>query len=372
MKRGTNVNSAPTPMYPRTFILFLIVLMLGLTAPAATSLDTGDIDAIWTFTSFGEGDFFFRPSDIAVDPALKRIYVADSGNHRIAAFDFAGCYLKSFGQEGQGPGEFNRPTGICILPDFRLAVADFGNTRIQIFDRDGEFMKVITTHGIKAADIIIRDNLFYTIPNFGNSGFAMNLNSEETTQPVLTVIDFEGGKVRDFLVDDFPEKQPFVRALKHSVCMALSPEGTFYLPYRYMNLIQAFDPEGKKLAQFDRPLPFKPITPKLEKELREGNVVRMSANLDQVSQAAQFGPDGRLYVLTYTASFHKLSRATKDQEDTPPLPQRIDVIDAQSHKPVGTIACDSGLRAFSVMDTHRLVYIYEDSEGELVMKCIRI
>jgi len=158
MKRCIKTKSFPRSPSPFEFILCLGFLILGLTAPtpAAVGPQPEDIDAIWSFASFGEGDFFFRPSDIAVDPALKRIYVADSGNHRIAAFDFAGNYLKSFGQEGQGPGKFNRPTGICILPDSRLAVADFGNTRIQIFDRDGKFMK---THRL------CRDASTSSIPN---------------------------------------------------------------------------------------------------------------------------------------------------------------------------------------------------------------
>ena len=366
------MNSLPDSRGRGIFILFLAVLTLGLTNPAAAGFESRGIEEIWSVSAFGESDYFFRPSDITVDPALERIYVADSGNHRIAVFDFEGKYIYSIGREGQGPGEFLRPTGICLLPDSGLAVADFGNTRIQIFDRDGEFMKVITTHGLKAADLIMHDGLFYTIPSFGDSGFALNLRSEETSQPLLTVIDLEGGRVRDFAVDDFPENQPFIRSLKHSVCMALSPQGTFYLPYRYKNLIQVFDFEGKKLTEFDRPLPFKPITPKLESQQTDGDVVRMSASLDEVSPAAQFGPDGRLFVLTYTASFHKLIDGAKDMENRPPFPMRIDVIDPKNHKSVDSIACDPNLLAFSVMDRNRLVYICEDPEAELVMKCIRL
>src|SRR5690606_31253208 len=38
------------------------------------------------------------------------LYVLDSGNHRIAAFDESGSLLWSAGSQGQGPGEFNRPS----------------------------------------------------------------------------------------------------------------------------------------------------------------------------------------------------------------------------------------------------------------------
>ncbi len=39
--------------------------------------------------------------------------------------------------------------------------------------------------------------------------------------------------------------------------------------------------------------------------------------------------------------------------------------------PSKTIACDPGAKAFGVMDGGRLVYIYEDAEGELTLKCVK-
>jgi DNA-binding beta-propeller fold protein YncE len=46
---------------------------------------------------------------------------------------------KQGGGAGNGPGEFNSPTGVAVDESGNVYVADFGNDRIQIFDDDGEF-----------------------------------------------------------------------------------------------------------------------------------------------------------------------------------------------------------------------------------------
>ena len=42
---------------------------------------------------------------------------------------------------GNGPGEFNRPEGLCVDKQDRLYVADSCNHRIQIFDPQGKFLR---------------------------------------------------------------------------------------------------------------------------------------------------------------------------------------------------------------------------------------
>ena len=49
--------------------------------------------------------YLFNPGSISMDPD-GLIYVTDRGNQRIAVFNSDGEYLRSFGREGEGPGEF--------------------------------------------------------------------------------------------------------------------------------------------------------------------------------------------------------------------------------------------------------------------------
>jgi hypothetical protein len=356
-------------------IAVLVIFFPVLTAADTVSPDTGV--TLWSFSYFGdtEGEYFHRPSDIAVDAARSLLYVVDLGNHRVVVFDLDGRFVRIIGKEGQGPGEFSRPSGAFVSPESRLFVADYGNNRIQIFDGEGKFQENINTKEVQVADLLVIDGLFYTIPTFGASGFSINMGSDADSQPLVVVLDGKGDVVREITVSDFPEKQPFIRALKHRISLSRAPDGRLFLPFGTMNVIQVFDHEGTKLAQFDRNLPFKPLMPELRSQESgthgDSKVVRMSAKSDQVSQAAHFGPDGLLYILTYSVSMDEWMKQFKDPREVIPMPMHIDVIDPGTLKPVRTLAADPGCRAFGVLAEGRVVYIHEDEEGELVLKCVQ-
>ena len=61
------------------------------------------------------------------------VIVADSRNDRIQVFTSSGVFITKFGSKGTGPGEFDRPSGICISPEGLIIVVDFGNNRVQMF-----------------------------------------------------------------------------------------------------------------------------------------------------------------------------------------------------------------------------------------------
>jgi len=348
------------------FFVFLWICLSAIVHPANPPR------TVWSVSYFGEDDFFHQPSDIEIDQQQSLIYIADSGNNRIVVFDFKGKFIKTIGRMGQGPGEFAKPTGLEIFKDSCLAVADFDNRRIQILDKYGNFVRAVNTKEVNVADLIFVDDKFYTIPSFGTSGFRLNMGSKEETQPLVVVLDEQGNKIQDVTVDDFPEPHPFIRAVKHRVCLCLSSEGKLYLPYFAMNIIQVFNPDGTKVAEFERPLPFKPITPKLEQQISpEKGVVQMRASLDIISKAAKFGPDRKLYILSCKESTHQRMKGAKKPEDLPPPSMQIEMIDPNSYKVAHYIATDPGVQAFALMDKSRLVYIYEDIKGELTLKCIQ-
>src|SRR6185369_13635511 len=96
-------------------------------------------------------DVFQRPTDVAWD-AAGNIYVADGyGNSRIAKFDKAGTFVKSWGSRGSENGQFNIAHGIVVDAQGNVYVADSGNKRIQVFDRDGTFKTQFLNVGSPAA-----------------------------------------------------------------------------------------------------------------------------------------------------------------------------------------------------------------------------
>lgn len=79
-----------------------------------------------------------RPTGIAFNPVTGLLYVAETGAHRIVAFDSAGKETLRIGGSGMEPGAFNFPTDLAVMADGRLLVTDSLNSRIQIFTADGK------------------------------------------------------------------------------------------------------------------------------------------------------------------------------------------------------------------------------------------
>jgi DNA-binding beta-propeller fold protein YncE len=87
---------------------------------------------------------FRQVTDIAWDPAGNG-YISDGYiNSRVAKVDKNGRWLKSFGEPGDQPGQFNVPHSIAADAQGNIYVADRGNRRIQVFDGDGRFLRQMT------------------------------------------------------------------------------------------------------------------------------------------------------------------------------------------------------------------------------------
>ena len=81
---------------------------------------------------------FLSPSGVAVDRDRDRIIAVDSFNHRIQVFAaLDGAFLFEFGDEGNEPGQFNCPFGVCIDHQGRIIVSDTYNHRLQAFSPEG-------------------------------------------------------------------------------------------------------------------------------------------------------------------------------------------------------------------------------------------
>lgn len=86
------------------------------------------------------GPPFNRPTNVAVAPSGD-LYVADGyGNARVHRFSADGTLIRSWGEPGTGPGQFNLVHGVAVAADGRVFIADRENDRIQIFSPDGEFL----------------------------------------------------------------------------------------------------------------------------------------------------------------------------------------------------------------------------------------
>jgi sugar lactone lactonase YvrE len=97
--------------------------------------------------ALGGAGMFERLSYVAVDARGERLYAVDTGgvqsmNHRVRVFSVAsGEHLFDIGTRGGEDGQFNLPRGIAVAPNGTVYVVDSANFRVQAFDSDGRFLR---------------------------------------------------------------------------------------------------------------------------------------------------------------------------------------------------------------------------------------
>jgi sugar lactone lactonase YvrE len=95
-------------------------------------------------------EFFTQPNDVLIAPNGD-IFVAEGHSSRADAqgvppaariykFSKDGKLIKTWGQWGTGPDDFDQPHTLAMDSKGRLFVGDRGNNRIKIFDQDGKLL----------------------------------------------------------------------------------------------------------------------------------------------------------------------------------------------------------------------------------------
>jgi len=81
---------------------------------------------------------FVYPQGISIDEDRHRIIVSDTNNHRVQVLSSVdGSFLFEFGSQGNQPGQFDNPLGVCIANQGRIIVADCSSSRLQSFTHEG-------------------------------------------------------------------------------------------------------------------------------------------------------------------------------------------------------------------------------------------
>ena len=102
---------------------------------------------------------FFRvfPTSIGVD-SLRNLYVLDAGNYRVSVFDREGRHVRSFGRQGEGPGELSFPSDLAVAPGGEVAVYDFNRRALVRFDAAGSFAGTFPLPGPLQRKVVLLDN----------------------------------------------------------------------------------------------------------------------------------------------------------------------------------------------------------------------
>jgi DNA-binding beta-propeller fold protein YncE len=118
---------------------------------------------------------FDRPTGVAIAPDGD-IFVSDGhyrnahNSARVVKFSKDGHFIKSWGRLGFAPGEFDEPHDIFIGgSQERVYVADRKNSRIQVFDQDGNLLAAWKQFGQPSSVFVGKDDTIYVGAAFPDS-----------------------------------------------------------------------------------------------------------------------------------------------------------------------------------------------------------
>ncbi len=192
---------------------------------------------------WGGPEVLSYPKDIAFD-GEGNLYVVDSGNNRIQVFDSDGRLIDSWGEEGDGPGEFHEPWGLAIDSQGYIYVADTWNHRLQKFDPQGRYLDQWGGFADTGGGAEGMAGLFY-----GPRGIVVDgegsLYVVDTGNKRIQKFDPRGGFLGQWGGDGTGPGE-----FKEPVGIAIDEEGKIYVTDTWNRRIQKFDRGFNFLAQW--------------------------------------------------------------------------------------------------------------------------
>jgi hypothetical protein len=168
-----------------------------------------------------------------------RIFIPDRRGGEVVVFDSQGKFQFKFGQTGQGPGEFIRPSNLFIWDD-RILVRDISTMRFQFFDLNGRYLR-----GFKALkgyhSFFVRGERIFAAP-------ALNRPPEpDRGSGLIEVLDFEGRVLKSFGAPlDVPK---YDYSLLNSVRLAIAGDGSLIVAFQFFPTIRRYSMDGTLLNE---------------------------------------------------------------------------------------------------------------------------
>lgn len=179
-----------------------------------------------------EGTFALAASGIAIDGAGV-VYVTDTDNHRIQAFNLQGQFIRSWGSAGLADGEFLNPVGITVDRDGTVYVADHGQNTIEAFTSTGEWLRYWGVGLVTDVDVDAQGNIYATMIANGSSGVTQ-LRKYSPTGALLGEWGYTGNG---------PQQ------LNDPWGLSIGTDGNVYVADTYNNRIMRFSPNIESFTQ---------------------------------------------------------------------------------------------------------------------------
>ncbi len=181
-----------------------------------------------------EGDenyIFANIHDVAITPN-GNLYICDWGDQCIKVYDKNGMFIRKFGREGEGPGEFRCNHRIEIDAENRLYIMDIiYNRRISIFDTTGNFINSLQLPSNTMNEMKLKSTEEIIVLNIG---FMSDVFSD-----YIFHFDHKGNILKSYSPRNFLYKYDFGNAYS-TPYLDMSPEGDLYCSFHYPYLIKVY------------------------------------------------------------------------------------------------------------------------------------
>ena len=119
-----------------------------------------------------------EPTDLAIglEGEIFVLVGHGQGPPHVLKFDPEGELLKSWGEQGTGPSQFDTPHSVVVDTEGMVYVADRQNRRIQIFDSEGNYVKEWAYKGLPCGLYIHSDGTMYMVSGFAGEILQLDEN----------------------------------------------------------------------------------------------------------------------------------------------------------------------------------------------------
>jgi YD repeat-containing protein len=214
-----------------------------------------------------------NPHGVAV-ASNGNVYVTNTGGNCVEEFGEKGEYIRLFGEEGYGKGQFKEPTGILTIADGDVYIADTGNNRVQVFNEKGRYIGQFGSYGsgngqfihptglavASSGDVYVADTVNNRVERWGGPSSGLNLIHttvyDHLTGKVLETRSPAAGEGKEEGSSGYAFKTVFgslgtgQRQFNGPRGVAVAPNGSVYVTDYGNDRVQEFSASGEYLMQF--------------------------------------------------------------------------------------------------------------------------
>ncbi len=210
------------------------------------------LDELWQLSGDEEDEFLFGVLTQITSDEEGNIYLLDAQLHQVLVFSSQGEFIRTIGREGEGPGEFNRPSSLFMTAGGDVAVMQGQPGKIVLLTPEGEPRgnhpvpepedkgMQIFSGGQLAGDRIVLFTERFSRRETGFTIISSLIGVDESGKQIVSY--FSQDDTRDFANLDFEEKKMRSNAVTWSAAM----DGRVYLSDNFdAYRIEVRDREGK-------------------------------------------------------------------------------------------------------------------------------